>query len=144
MSKVRPPFCRDVNRAFTSIGLFGLGCSSRTFSPLFGSFREAFVVLGDSQHCVLGLQVAHLLGDGARLFRAPAPVRGVVDEGCRHLGVSGGHWSALARCLKLRASPTLVQTSRPSLAAASEVRKGLWKAGAASAADISEITDRVA
>jgi hypothetical protein len=144
MSKVRPPFCRDVNRAFTSIGLFGLGCSSRTFSPLFGSFREAFVVLGDSQHCVLGLQVAHLLGDGARLFRAPAPVRGVVDEGCRHLGVLRRPLVCARPLPQASSLATLVQTSRRSLAAASEVRKGLWKAGAGSAADISETTDRVA
>src|SRR5262249_31773374 len=57
----------------------------RPLSPLFGSLREAFVVLGDSQHRVLGIRVAHLLGDGARLFCALAPMGGVIDEGSRHL-----------------------------------------------------------
>ena len=82
--------------------LVRLGCLSRPLSPLFGSLREAFVILGDPQHRVLGIQVVHLLGDGARLFCALAPMRGVVDEGCRHLSALGGPWPALAYCVTLR------------------------------------------
>jgi hypothetical protein len=47
------------------------------------------------------VKVAHLLGDGARFFRALSPMRGVVDEGCRHLGAPGGGGSAFACCLRL-------------------------------------------
>jgi hypothetical protein len=42
------------------------------------------------------LRLVHLLGDGARLFGALPPVRGVVDEGCRHISPSGGARDALA------------------------------------------------
>jgi hypothetical protein len=101
---------REVKRAC----LLGLGCFSRTLSPLFGSLREAFVVFGDPQHRVLGIGVAHLLGDGAGLFCALSPMRRVIDEGCRHLcaRVAVGARSPAASGF---AAATLEQTSPRSL-----------------------------
>jgi hypothetical protein len=63
----------------------GLSRLRRTLGPLLRPVGKVFVVFGDPQHRILGWGIAHLLGDSARFFRATAPVRGVVDERCRHV-----------------------------------------------------------
>jgi hypothetical protein len=63
----------------------GLSRLRRTLGPLLRPLGKAFVVFRDPQHRILGWGIAHLLGDGARFFRATAPVRGVVDERSRHV-----------------------------------------------------------
>jgi hypothetical protein len=63
----------------------GLSRLRRTLGPFLRPVGKVFVVFGDPHHRILGWGIAHLLGDSARFFRATAPVRGVVDERCRHV-----------------------------------------------------------
>src|SRR4029453_18221649 len=79
---------------------------SRTLRPSFGSFGKMLVVLGDPQPRFFRLRIIHLLRDGARLFCALSPVSGVIDEGRRHVGTSGGDWSALACCRQVSSTST--------------------------------------
>jgi len=92
------------SRGASCSALPGLSRSARTLGSLFGSFGKTLIVLGDSQHRFLRLRLIHLLRDAARLACALSPVFGVIDEGRRHVGTSGGGL-VYARLLKLRARP---------------------------------------
>ncbi len=96
----------------------------RALGSLCGPLCKTFVVFGDPQHRFFGLRLGHLLGNAARLFGALPPVRGVVDEGCRHISPSGGGRDALA-CVSQVEDATLLRMSRDRLAGASMVRSCL-------------------
>jgi hypothetical protein len=58
--------------------------------PPFGSFRKALILVSDPQHRNVGLRVAYLGRKFAGLFRALAPMVGIVDERICHLIALGG------------------------------------------------------
>src|SRR5262249_27575609 len=86
----------------------GLSRLPRTLGPLLRPVGKVFVVFGDPQHRILGWGIAHLLGDGARFFRATAPVRGVVDERCRHVSPQAAADMRSPVCPTFSRIPTLI------------------------------------
>jgi hypothetical protein len=120
------PVCVPGTRAPQPLFLDGptLSRLCRALGSLCGPLCKTFVVFGDPQHRFFGLRLGHLLGNAARLFGALPPVRGVVDEGCRHISPSGGGRDALA-CVSQVEDATLLRMSRDRLAGASMVRSCL-------------------
>jgi hypothetical protein len=53
------------------------------FQPFFSALREALIIVRDPEHHLLGYFVLHIVGKGAHLLGAFAPVRRIVSEG-RH------------------------------------------------------------